>query len=75
MHPAVIRFNNLPAVVSQSAWSEASDKARKTAQNRTALVKHMLSSGLSVDKARTALIESLNSGLVTPAIHQAVTDL
>ncbi|AOT08237.1 Mu transposase C-terminal domain-containing protein [Pseudoalteromonas luteoviolacea] len=75
MHPAVIRFNNLPTVVSQSVWSEASDKARKTAQNRTALVKHWLASGLGVDKARTALIESLNNGLVTPAIHQAVTDL
>ncbi|WP_052262286.1 Mu transposase C-terminal domain-containing protein [Pseudoalteromonas luteoviolacea] len=75
MHPAVIKFNSLKLADSDITWANATDKARKTAQNRTIFVKHLLSSGLSIDKARQALVTALDQHLVTPALHQAISYL
>ncbi|ALU41922.1 Mu transposase C-terminal domain-containing protein [Pseudoalteromonas rubra] len=75
MHPAVAKYNNLPSLQSTTSWSKAGDKARKTAQVRATLVKHLSSIDNALDKALEKLNDNLNSGLVSPAIHQAVAEL
>ena len=50
MHPAVAKFRQLPNLTSQRDWQSASAAARSKAQNRAAIVKHLLCKG-SLDQA------------------------
>lgn len=72
MHPAVAKFRQLPNLTSQRDWQSASAAARSKAQNRNVIVKHLLCNG-SLDQALTKLEEALNTGLISPALSQAVS--
>lgn len=71
MHPAVAKYNQLPALSNVQDWKKATDKARKLAQHRATIVQHLLLNG-SLDSALMQLKERLNTGLIAPSINQAI---
>ncbi|MCF7512981.1 Mu transposase C-terminal domain-containing protein [Pseudoalteromonas sp. L23] len=75
MHPAVAKFKNLPSVMTKADWQSAPDTARKTAQSRAAVVKHLLTSSKALDKALETLKAAFANGTISPALHQALTSL
>jgi putative transposase len=75
MHPAIIKYQQLPTVGALPTWQGASDAARAVAQSRSLVVKHILASSDTIDKALNAFKANLNHGLTTPALSQAVAKL
>lgn len=75
MHPAVIKFNNLSTLSGTTDWQNAGDVARKTAQNRIVVVRHLLASSDSLDTALSSLKKALDTGSVSPVVSQAVATM
>ncbi|QLJ09757.1 Mu transposase C-terminal domain-containing protein [Pseudoalteromonas sp. JSTW] len=76
MHPAVIKFKNLPVQQVDSPWNSASNKARNTAQTRAAIVVYLLKqqhSGLS--DAFNTLTEQVRQGIAPTLVQNAVQAL
>lgn len=76
MHPAVIKFKNLPVQQVESPWNSASNKARNTAQTRAAIVVYLLKqqhSGLS--GAFNTLTEQVRQGIAPTLVQNAVQAL
>ncbi|WP_462155982.1 transposase [Pseudoalteromonas piscicida] len=72
MHPAVAKFKNLPSLPGTKNWSQASDSARKKAQARATIIKHLAAMNCTFEAAFNQLTSSVKTGLITPAIHQAI---
>ncbi|WP_419147545.1 Mu transposase C-terminal domain-containing protein [Pseudoalteromonas 'SMAR'] len=72
MHPAVAKFKNLPSLSNTVDWQSAPDTARKKAQARATIIKHLVGMGGNLDAAIAKLSDAINQGLITPAIHQAI---
>lgn len=78
MHPAVARFAQLPALsnpVADTGFAKASDKARRMAQARYALVNDINQRGGKIDLAINSLQTDIRAGSVNLAITQALAHL
>ncbi|MEC8325887.1 MAG: Mu transposase C-terminal domain-containing protein [Pseudomonadota bacterium] len=75
MHPAVIKYQNLPALACTTGWQSASAKARTKAQYKSVIVKHLLVAGSTIEKAFNSLKQDLTNDLAPNAVTKAVTEL
>ena len=75
MHPAIQKFNKLPALATDKSWQHSSQKARTSAQSRAVIAKYLLIQDSGLDKAFKQLSHNINSGLASPAINHAISAL
>jgi putative transposase len=75
MHGAVTKYKNLPAVIEDKGWQEASQKARNEALNKSALVKFLLVQDGTLQIAYEILVKKYNSNTCIPSLTEAVNAL
>lgn len=72
MHPAVQRFNRLPSTGSELSWQNASETARKKAQSRAVLVRHLLTQEGGLPKAFELLVTNYRANLAPSTLMVAI---
>ncbi|WP_141235679.1 DDE-type integrase/transposase/recombinase, partial [Pseudoalteromonas sp. NBT06-2] len=75
MHGAVKKYKELPAVIENKGWKDASQKARNTALNRSAMVKFLLVQNEKLDQAYQMLVKKYNSNECIPSLTATVNAL
>ena len=75
MHPAVQKFNKLPSTGNELSWQNASETARKKAQSRAVLVRHLLTQECGIPKAFEALVTAYRNNTLMGTITTAINEL
>ncbi len=75
MHPAVQKFNNLPSTGLELTWQNASEPARKKAQSRAVLVRHLLTQEGGLPKAFANLVSEYRGNTAISSVTTAINAL
>lgn len=75
MHPAVKKYNTLPSVSNEQTWHNASEVARKKAQSRAVLVRHLSTQACGLLKAYENLVSDYRSNMAANTLVTAIAVL
>ncbi|ATG77633.1 Mu transposase C-terminal domain-containing protein [Pseudoalteromonas sp. 1_2015MBL_MicDiv] len=75
MHPAVQKYNKLPSTGLELSWQNASETARKKAQSRAVLVRHLLTQECGIPKAFEALVKNYRANTALSTLASAIDAL
>ncbi|WP_368484761.1 Mu transposase C-terminal domain-containing protein [Pseudoalteromonas sp. SD03] len=75
MHPAVQKYNKLPSTGLELSWQNASETARKKAQSRAVIVRHLLTQECGIPKAFEALVTAYRANTAMATLATAIDAL
>jgi len=75
MHPAVQKYNKLPSSGNELSWQNASETARKKAQSKAVLVRHLLIQECGLQKAFDVLVKAYRANTALGTITTAIDAL
>ncbi|MDC9565862.1 MULTISPECIES: Mu transposase C-terminal domain-containing protein [unclassified Pseudoalteromonas] len=75
MHPAVQKYNKLPSIGNELSWQNASETARKKAQSRAVIVRHLLTQECALPKAFEALVNAYRTNTAMATLSTAIDAL
>ncbi|WP_064435432.1 Mu transposase C-terminal domain-containing protein [Pseudoalteromonas neustonica] len=75
MHPAVQKYNKLPSTGNELSWQNASETARKKAQSKAVLVRHLLIQECGLQKAFDVLVKAYRANTALGTITTAIDAL
>ena len=75
MHPAVQKYNKLPSLGNELSWQNASETARKKAQSRAVIVRHLLTQECALPKAFEALVNAYRTNTAMATLSTAIDAL
>ncbi|MGK2236808.1 MAG: putative transposase [Pseudomonadota bacterium] len=75
MHPAVQKYNKLPSTGLELSWQNASETARKKAQSRAVIVRHLLTQECALPKAFEALVNAYRTNTALGTLISAIDAL
>ncbi|MBL4706082.1 MAG: Mu transposase C-terminal domain-containing protein [Flavobacteriales bacterium] len=75
MHPAVQKFNQLPSIGNDLTWQNASETARKKAQCKAVLVRHLLTQEGGLPNAFANLVAEYRGNTAISSLTSAIDSL